>query len=434
MKLLAFIIVSLTTAVSAALIAKKYQGYVLVDVGGWTLETTLVLALVVVGLCFIVLYYLIRFVGNLWRIPQDFQQWHRLRQANQAHQSLTRGLIELAEGKWQSAEKSVLKHAGSTQGTLLNYLAAARAAQEQGAYERRDRYLMDAHHQMPSADIAVGLTQAELQLNQNQLEQALATLRRLEQLSPKHKQVLKTLALLYGDLGDWQHLIEMVPSLRKHKVFSTDEIQQMEITAHQRLLSLAVKVNEESLQAAWFRLPRHVQEQESVLTHYIELLHYSQLLMDSKDNDLIEPLIRKALKKKWNESLVYYYGLVKGVDPKGQLNYAETWLNSHENNPTILLTLGRLCLRNGLWGKARGYLEASIGAGKLPEACNELGNLLEQMGESEAAMRYYRAGLRNTPGCHHVVPITITVAELEHKPAQIQSEASIQTPISRCNL
>lgn len=416
MKLLAFIIVSLTTAVSAALIAKKYPGYVLVDVNGWTLETTLMLALVVVGLCFIALYYLIRFVGNLWRIPQDFQQWYRLRQANQAHQSLTRGLIALAEGKWQSAEKNLLKHAGSTQGSLLNYLAAARAAQEQGAYERRDRYLKDAHQQMPSADIAVGLTQAELQLNQNQREQALATLRRLAQLSPKHTQVQKTLALLYGDLGDWQHLIEMIPGLRKHKVFSPDEIQQMEIMAQQRLLSLTVKADEASLHEAWFHLPRHLQEQESVLIHYVQLLHDNQLLMDSQDNDLLEPLIRKALKKKWNESLMYYYGVLQGVDPKGQLNYAEAWLATHENNPTVLLTLGRLCLRNGLWGKARGYLEASIGAGKLPEACNELGNLLEQMGESGAAMQCYRAGLRNTPGCHHVVPIAITVAELEHKP------------------
>jgi len=57
------------------------------------------------------------------------------------------------------------------------------------------------------------------------------------------------------------------------------------------------------------------------------------------------------------------------------------------------LVLGRLCLRSRLWGKARSYLETSIGVQPSPEAYQELGLLLEQMGELEQAMVHYRAGL-----------------------------------------
>lgn len=59
----------------------------------------------------------------------------------------------------------------------------------------------------------------------------------------------------------------------------------------------------------------------------------------------------------------------------------------------LLLALGRLSLRNRLWGKARSYLEASIGASPRSAAYGELGRLLEQLGEQEAAREHYRKGL-----------------------------------------
>ena len=58
-----------------------------------------------------------------------------------------------------------------------------------------------------------------------------------------------------------------------------------------------------------------------------------------------------------------------------------------------MLTLGRLCLKSKLWGKARSYLEASIGAKPTTPAYHELGVLLERMGETERATACYKAGL-----------------------------------------
>jgi HemY protein len=409
-KVLIIIIATLIGAISAALVAKKYPGYVLVDVNGWTLESTLVLALVVLILTFTLMFYTLRVFRNVWDMPSDLKRWQQMRQTHKSHASLTNGLIELAEGKWSAAEKNLLRYARIGQASLLNYLAAARAAQEQGAYERRDLYLKNAAQDMPSADIAIGLTQAELQLNQQQLEHALATLRRLQQLSPKHKQVLKTLARLYAELGDWQNLKDMLPSLRKRKVHAETKISQMEQTAYMQLLGVAAQESGNALQSAWQNTPKSLQENAEVLTHYIQLSLKPPLKHD--ENDQIEPLIRKALKKNWNDRLVYYYGVVTGTDINSQLIYAETWLANQENNPAVLLTLGRLCLRARLWGKARGYLEACIGAAGSPEAYNELGNLLEQLGEPDEALKCYRAGLKNTPECHTVVPVNITANEL----------------------
>ena len=58
-----------------------------------------------------------------------------------------------------------------------------------------------------------------------------------------------------------------------------------------------------------------------------------------------------------------------------------------------MLTSARLCLRNELWGKARSYLETVISIRPTPEAYQEYGRLLNQLGEGEAAADAYRAGL-----------------------------------------
>ena len=410
MKKLILILLTLAAAFGLALWAKQDPGYVLIDVQGTTIESSLVFAIIVLVLGVLVIHAGLRFYVNVKSVGKGYRVWRSRRTSDKANESLVKGLLELSEGKWSEAEKDVLRYADKDQPSLLNYLAAARAAQEQGAYERRDLYLKDAHHTTPNADIAVGLTQAQLQLDQNQLEQALATLRRLQQLDPKHKQVLKTLARLYMDLADWEHVVEIIPGLRKRKIFPDAHIDHMEESAYSALLDQSTRQgNQKALQDLWYRIPQTVQEKETIMVKYIGYL------FTVGGSDLAEPLIRNALRKYWSGSLVRYYGLIKSADPKVQLSHAESWLSNHENNAVLLLTLGRLCLRNGLWGKARSYLEASVGAGQLPEAYNELGYLLEQMGENDKAIECYRQGLLNAPGCETSVAREVKVPELGHK-------------------
>ena len=85
--------------------------------------------------------------------------------------------------------------------------------------------------------------------------------------------------------------------------------------------------------------------------------------------------------------------MVDGVDATKQLRRAENWLKTHGEDVDLLLTAARLCLRNELWGKARSYLETVIAIRPTPEAYQEYGRLLNQLGEGDAAADAYRAGL-----------------------------------------
>lgn len=388
MKLLTTAIIVLLAAVSVALIVQNDPGYVLIRRSNWTLETTFTFSVIALVLSFILLYYLIRVLVNVWGLPHRLRKWRSRRQARKARAALTRGLIQLEEGQWQAAEKTLAKSADKGDPPLLHYLGAARAAQKQGAHERRDGYLRLAHLSKPEADVAIGLTQAELQLSHHQPEQALATLRRLPHLSSKHDYVLKLLMKLYVELRDWGHLLELLPDLRSRKVISKEEADALEIRTYTGLIAKAAHSQDlQILHNVRRTIPKRLRYQQDILATYVHHLRALGAEIEA------ETLLREALRKHWSDGLAYLYGLVEGPDPKEQLAFAEALLRRHGKNPLLLLSLGRLCLRNNLWGKARGYLEASISMGPRAETYQELGRLLENMGEPQTALEAYRRGL-----------------------------------------
>ena len=110
-------------------------------------------------------------------------------------------------------------------------------------------------------------------------------------------------------------------------------------------------------------------------------------------HDRAEKELAAALKANWRGPLVRLFGLVEATDTTKQLKRAEGWLKSHGEDTDLLLAAARLCQRNELWGKARSYLETVISMRPTPEAYQEYGALLTQMGEADAAADAYRDGL-----------------------------------------
>lgn len=387
MKFLVYLLLALVVAVGFGLLLVNEPGYVLIGYGTWTLETTVSLLLFTLIAGFAALYLLLRFLAGLKRAPQRLRAWEQRRTLLRARSTLNHGLMELAEGNWAGAEKRLLKYAGNSETPLLNYLAAARAAQQQGAHERRDQYLRLAHQAMPAADIAVGLTQAELQIAHRQLEQALATLTHLRTLAPRHAYVLTLLMRLYEGLQDWEHLRELLPELRKRKVLDAAASDALEVRVHSALLTALARGRDvAALREDWGRLPRRLHQQAELVLTYAAQLHAL-----GEDNEA-ENLLRAVLKKSWDERLVDLYGRLQ-ADIRQQLATAEGWLREHERNPVLLQTLGRLAMRNSLWGKAREYLETGIGIAPTVESYQLLGSLAEQVNDAALMTYCYRKGM-----------------------------------------
>jgi len=379
-------ILFLLLAVVIAVVARDDPGYLIINYQDWVIETSAVLAMVVVLLLFATVYLVLRLYINTRRMPKFVRRWRQRRRTESANLALKNGLLELSKGDWRKAERLLLKHVDSTDMPLLNYLTAARVAQKQGNAQRRDYYLQQAYKVMPRADVAIGLTQAELQIKQGQLEQALATLTHLRQQSPRNVTVLKLLLRLYVELHDWERLLELLPSVRRHKIIDREESSRLETMAHTALLKNA-SAELKHLQDTWQRISKVGRHNNSVLQAYV-----LGLIRQQKGSEA-EALINQALSREWDPDLVRLYGMLEGTDVSRQIRYAEEWLTHRRHDPVLLLTLGRLCLRNKLWAQARQYLEASLSVEQSTDTCTELARLYEQQGETDKALQYYRKGV-----------------------------------------
>lgn len=388
MKFLVYGLLVVAVTVALTLVALRDPGYLLLAYGHWTLEVTLVVALLLLAAVFAASHWALLSVYKVRALPRRTRLWRNKRQQSKAASYLSTGLVELAEGRWQDAEKNLLRFADESESPLLNFLAAARAAHGQGAYDRRDKYLKQAIQAMPTADIAVGLTQAEMQLQHGQLEQALASMEHLKRIAPKHHYVIKLLVGVYEQLRDWNNMLAHLSQLRKTSMYTEDQYHQLEKRAYLGSLNdCADGQNSSKLLSLWEHLPKHLKNDAGMIQRYV------QKLMGLGEGFHAEPVVRHALEHQWDESLAELYGIIPG-DTQTQLKNAEKWLQQHGQDAQLQLSLGRLCLRMEIWGKARQHLETSINLGGGGAAHILLSQLLERLGEPALAGDYLQSGLR----------------------------------------
>ena len=388
MKLLALIIFSLLLAAGIGAYIEDDAGLITVVISGWTIQTSFSFFIISMLVLFLLSHFILRLISRLWRMPRELGRWQENRHQRLSEKYLSRGLMALIEGDWNKAEVSLCKGAPHSQSSLVNYLGAARAAQQLGATERRDDYLLKAYRDDPDAEVVIGLVQAELQIKQQQTEQALATLTRLHDQKPKQDKVKKMLLHTYADLKHWNAMLKLLPKIEHAGIFTREQIQAKQLEAYGGLLkNISLDGDKEKLNSAWLNIPRKIRTE----FHLIEV--YTEEKLKLSDSSDCEPLIHKALKKQWDLALVDLYGQVEGKEKAKQLKFAESFLSSHARNSVLLLTLGRLSARNKLWGKARTYLEESIEINPLPETFRTLASVLDELGEHEAAAVYYQSGL-----------------------------------------
>jgi len=365
-------------------------GYILLSYQNTTLETSvwigLAMLLILVAAIYVSIWLLIRVLGSRALV----QRWSHNFQHKRSVSKTTSGLIDLVEGNWKNAQKKLSQAAQRSDTPLINYLSAARAAAANGDSNGSELFLKKAHQSTPGAELAIGITKAEIEIQQQQYEPALASLLVLRHSHPRHKHVAELLQQVYVGLDDWESLQELAPLLRKLKVSPDARVDDLEHKAALKVLARVVTQQRgqdpgdcaHKLDKAWQRVTGNIRRLEDVTRLYVS---YMTLF---GDHEKAEAALRDTLDYAWDDELAVEYGVLKSSDEQQQLRTAERWLKEHKDSAELLLTLGRLSLRNQLWGKAREYFLSSLNVHETPKAHAELGRLLKCMGENEAYLTH----------------------------------------------
>jgi HemY protein len=397
MKRVYLLLVVLVVAAGLALLGlaiAEHKGYVLFAYKGFRYESSLWAFLALVAVLWLTLYVLRLLVRLLVTSGGLVNPWSRLHRSRRVRLASEQGFVDLLEGRWDRALRHLRRAAASEPQPLMYYLGAARAAHELGQHEDSDALLEQALKRQPHAELVIALTHAELQLTRGQTDSALETLEVMRERYPHQQQVLRQLPSLYVQREDWSALLGLLPELRKDKTLGDAELAALEQQAWRGRLTVAAQVAEGDTDAALTTLKQAWQQLSSAQRQEPQLLAvYAEQLRQLGADEEAEELLRSALKRHYDTHLVRLYGLLRGRDPVRQLHAAEGWLKEHPRDAGLLLTLGRLCLLNQLWGKAREYFESSLTFQRHPEACTELAGLLAQQGEVERSNQLFQEGL-----------------------------------------
>ncbi|MEX0732649.1 MAG: heme biosynthesis HemY N-terminal domain-containing protein [Aquisalimonadaceae bacterium] len=363
----------------------EQAGYVLVSIGNLSIETSLFLALGVSIVAVLLGYFLVRLLIRLIRTPGNLRGWWRRRRSSRARERLVRGLVKLAEGQYLDAERALINSVPHADTPLLHYLIAAWAAHRAGAARRRDHYLALADKADPKARMAIGLVQAQLNIEDKQWETAFATLTVLHEKWPKQPRVLELLARSCVPLGEWDRLLALLPGLRRQGVLTAEELAELECRAAKGSLLAASRRGEQALNDAWARLPRSATSEPGVILTYVDAR-----MQVAPGDPVAEKLLRTGLRQAWQPGWIDRYGRLEMKDPAAPFAVVEAWLKDRPQDAALLLAAGRLAIANALWGRARAYLEAAVAREPTGEACYLLACLQERLGEMDEAVSCFR--------------------------------------------
>jgi len=379
-------LIALLVAMGLVFAIQTDAGYIVINYNGHMIKTSFWVGLAL----FMALFALLCFIAIITRTlivrGTLVGQWFSGRKQRRSQQLTTEGFIAYIEGNWERARKLLAKSAKQSQTPLLNYLFAARASNELGDEEKTKQFLKSAELSTSAAAIAVDLAHAEIQLSQGRYEQALATLIRLREQADKQPYVLKLLKTVYVKLDDWIAMAGIVADLKRFKLVSSSELNHLELKAAKAQLSQA-SGNVDDLKACWSNLSKVVTRQSAIVAYY------ARLLIEISAFDVAEQLIRQHLKKDWQPELVNLYGRINLPNNTKLLIHAEGWLKERNNDSALFLCLGRISVRNQLWGKAKEYFENSLKLEKNAETYFELGRLSARLDEHEKSSEYFHLAL-----------------------------------------
>jgi HemY protein len=388
MKRTCFYLILLALSVLVGVQMYHHPGYVLISLGNWSIEMPAWFAALAIFIFFALLNVFLHIINAFGSLKYRIHRYKNRLSIKRSNLMTKQGLIDFTEGNWGKAENQLIKALGNSDTPLINYLAAARAAQEQGNFKMRDQYLREAQRSMPDAKVAIELTQAQLLLANKQYEQTLATLKHLHSLLPKHPYVIKLLLKVYLELRDFNHIIELLPLVKKHKITSNELLENIEQFAYTGYLLRLTKQSDINIEEAWRALPKNMQQQDYLVA--IMALH---LIEQNKDASA-EPLIRTSLKRQWSKELTELYALCK-ADLQKQISFMKKQLALYPNKVEVLSALGKLCQSAKLWGQAEEYYSASLK--EAPSAANyyELSLVCKALGKHELSQSYQQNSLRH---------------------------------------
>jgi HemY protein len=380
----------MATAIGIAVTARFNPGNVVLFYPPHRIDMSLNLFVVLLALLFLTLYGLARAIVSTLRMPQRVAAYRQRKREREGNKGMRDALKALFEGRFGHAEKAAMRAAELPENAGLAALIGARAAHRMREPARRDAWLAGVAHDN-TLKTARLMTVIELLVDDHQPEAALAAVDELNASGQRHIHALQWSMKANQQARNWPEVLRLVRILDKRKALHPALAARLRELAYEALLSEEGR-DPEAIRRVWAGVPAGDRTKPYIAARAAAAFNASGL------QDEARVIAEEALKAGWDERVVRAYRDAAG--PGGsptllaQIEHCEAWLRERPNDPELALTLGSLCLRQKLWGKAQRYLEQALSDATQSHMVRDihlkLAQLHEALGQEESAANHYR--------------------------------------------
>jgi len=379
---LAFLFV---VAVALATAGRFDTGQVLLVYPPYRVDISLNLFVVGLIVLFIVLYALMRAIRNIWRMPQRVAAFRARSRVAKAQAALRDAIANLYAGRFSRAEKAARDSLNNPDNKGAAGLIAASAAHRMREYARRDEWL--AQIDEPDWQDARLMATADMRADGRDADGSLEALKQMQTQGGRRIHAQQIALRAQQQLKNWSEVLKLVKTLEKREAIHPAVAVRLRQLAAENLLRDR-RHNADALLELWHSLSPTERHSPRLADLAAELL-----IGLNRPNDA-RKIVEEALAQNWDARLLRRYPDTAGDDALPLIQKAEAWKNDRPEDADLLFALGRLCLRQQLWGKAQSFLEMAL---KLADneplkirSHRALARLHEQLGDAAKASQHYR--------------------------------------------
>ena len=394
MRFISWIIFLSIAAVFSAWVMSNNVGHVIIYWAKYRQDMSLNLFLFLAFGFFIVVYFVLRLIDGIISLPQRAARYRVQQKEAKAVYAITQAIDHLFAGRFAKALKAAQIAVPYESVADVAALIAANASHRLKRYSERDSWLAKVEgvaHQQSRLVMT-----AEMQLDSRDAKGALATIKKLQEGGARQF-LVQHIALRANQFEkNWEEVIRITQLLAKreilHPVVANTRLQEAFLNYCERK-DLTV----EGLSRQWKELSSGNHRQASLAK--VVAQGFIRIGALDKARDILENILDQRPEAELLELYPDCSQLEDGRFSHGLalIKKVEEWIVKFPAEPALQLALGRLCIQQQLWGKAKASLAKVI---KAPRATKEmeakahiaLSSVNETLEEfAEAALHYKEA-------------------------------------------
>ena len=375
-------------AVALATVGRFDAGQVLFVYPPYRVDVSLNLFVIGIVVAFVLFYAILRFVRNVVTMPRRVAAYRARMRTEKANSALRDAVGNLYAGRFSRAEKAARDSLADQKNTSAAGLIAATAAHRLHEYARRDEWLTQVDD--PDLQEARLMATADMRADGRDADGALAALTEMRTQGGRRIHAQQIALRAQQQLKNWSEVLKLVKTLEKREALHPAVAVRLRQLAAENLLRDR-RHNADALLELWQSLSPVERHSPRLADCAAELLIALERQADARK------IVEEALAQNWDARLLRRYPDTVSNDALPLIQKAEAWRKDHPEDGDLLFALGRLCLKQQLWGKAQSFLEAAIKSADASQneplkirSHRALARLHEQLGDGEKAATHYR--------------------------------------------